>query len=826
MYIEQSRRFTPHRLDRFGWCLILLAIAPLVVAGGYVLAHLGGEYHANGDDALNEIVVRQIGDRLPLLGPYSRGNWSHPGPLYFYLMWLPYRTFGSNSSAMLVSALVLNAAAVAGSIAFAYRWGGRGFGLITSLGFAWLVLRLPSGLLENPSGPFVTLVPFGLFILTIWAALNGDRFALPLAGVVGTFCAQTHVGYAALVAAVLLVAAVGTIVRRESTAASGQPYGLSPLLWLGAALTALWMPPLIEQLLHSPGNMRDTVRHLTSGDAAKTLTAGANAVLSQFHWRPDWIVGVRSLNPATDEPASPAWSQIPVLLVPFGVALLVAWRRRMVAARNLLTLLGFVVTVGIAVVARTTTLMDDHMLRWVWVIAMLVVAGTLWTFALLIDIGRQKAERLSIAALALLVALSSLGVTTTLDADPPGLDNTLLADGLTRQVIRQLPSGPGEIELVGTSPESERYVPGLMLRLGRAGYATRVPMTTGNRLRFGPTHLTRGVAPRRVTIVANADIEKWERVPGLKEIAFFSETPRSDRARTSRRLTMLLNADTKARHHRAKEFARLRAALTGSAAFLSSPAGATPDPIGSPMGQSDLRIPRSALIYGDGIAYESRFAILKWFMLRPQWTVNVLSFGYFAPCDWLRFLPAELGTKKPIVVGMLTAGDTGATPCMKDAAGLAIPLGSDAYYARYREDLDVLFAVITRTGAKVVFFDAPPFANTARSAATERITSIATELAAQYSGVSVSRSVRSALSEDGRYAATLVCLPFETPAMGCDASGRIAIRTVPGLPDSGLHLCPTGLKSGTSGDCSVYSSGQFRLAEAMASVLIARGSPK
>ena len=819
-----DRRAEPQQLDRFGWCLIGLAIVPLVVAAGYVLVHFGGAYHANNDNALNEVVVREIGERLPLLGSYSRADWSHPGPVYFYLMWFPYRAFGSNSSAMLAGALMLNAAAIGGSIAFAHRWGGRRFGLITALGFAWLVVRLPSGLLENPWNPFVTVLPFGLFLLCVWAALNGDRFALPLAGAVGTFCAQTHIGYAALVGGVLLVAVLGTLRNRKSTASNGRPFGLMPLLGLGATLAVLWAPPLIEQFIHSPGNVRNTVDYLTSGEKTKTLTDGARAVLAQFTWRPDWIVGLRTVGLLTREPVSLSSSQIPILLLPLGLALAIAWRRRMVAARNLLTLLGFVVVLGIPVVARTIGPMYEYRLRWVWVLAMLVVVSTLWTFAVLVGDGRRLSRHVTIAGTGLLVVLSCLGIGTLLAADPPSLENTRLADGLATQVKRRLPPGTGELELVGTSFESYGFVPGLMLRLGRAGYAMRVPMTDDNRLRYGPMRLTQGVAPRRLTIVANEDIEKWEGLPGLKELALVSEATRSERARAFRRLTALLKADPGATRHQPAELARLKATLAGRALFLSSPPGAIPDPIGSPTGGHDLRtaVPKAALIYGDGLVYESRFQILNRFALRPAWTVDVLAFGYFAPCDWLRFLPADLAAKHPSVVGMLTAGDTGATPCMKDAAGAPIPFGSAAYYAKYREDLDALFAAITAAGAKVVFFSAPPFSNPARTVATERITSIATELASRYRGVSIAGSVRTALSDHQLYTTKQACLATETSAMGCDASGLIAVRTLPGLFDAGLHLCPTGLQPGTGGVCSVYSSGEFRLARAMTDTLVAR----
>src|SRR4051794_3327532 len=38
-----------------------------------------------------ELRVRDVGtSHLPLVGPYSRYGWSHPGPIVFYLLALPY----------------------------------------------------------------------------------------------------------------------------------------------------------------------------------------------------------------------------------------------------------------------------------------------------------------------------------------------------------------------------------------------------------------------------------------------------------------------------------------------------------------------------------------------------------------------------------------------------------------------------------------------------------------------------------------------------------------------------------------------------------------
>src|SRR5206468_2106286 len=102
------------------------------------------------DNAINENVIRHIGTRIPLLGPFSRDGWSHPGPIFFYVMWIPYRVLGSDSWAMVGGALLVNAVAIGGAVVIALRWGGRVLGITTAVGMLWLVIRLPQGFVLEP----------------------------------------------------------------------------------------------------------------------------------------------------------------------------------------------------------------------------------------------------------------------------------------------------------------------------------------------------------------------------------------------------------------------------------------------------------------------------------------------------------------------------------------------------------------------------------------------------------------------------------------------------------------------------------------------------
>lgn len=250
----------------------------------------------------------------------------------------------------------------------------------------------------------------------------------------------------------------------------------------------------------------------------------------------------------------------------------------------------------------------------------------------------------------------------------------------------------------------------------------------------------------------------------------------------------------------------------------------------APASPASATTPKTALIYGDSLTYESRFQIASRFALKTGWIPHVHAFGGLAPCNWASWVDADLAAYQPSIVGMLTAGNSGGlsgigSSCMVDGNGVPLAMGSGAYYAKYQTDLATILAKVTATGARVVFFAAPPFSDPVRTTITKQLTVIATNLAYQYHGVSISSTVRSALGL--AYTDTKPCLATETPEMGCNVTtGRIPIRTLPGHVDSGLHLCPAGLVAGTAGVCSTYSSGEFRFARAEVNALVAPPPPK
>jgi hypothetical protein len=197
--------------------LVGLAVLPLLVSAVSMALRVGGSYHPGADQALIELQVRDIGHLPVLLGPYSRFGWFHPGPALYYALWLPYRLTGSTAVSIAIGALFVNGLSIAGIALLAWRRGGTTLLLTTLALLAALERGFGPQFARDVWNPYITVLPFVLFVFLVWSTSAGDVWALPVAIGVATFLVQTHVGYALMTAAVL---GVGVAIRRAPTVAA------------------------------------------------------------------------------------------------------------------------------------------------------------------------------------------------------------------------------------------------------------------------------------------------------------------------------------------------------------------------------------------------------------------------------------------------------------------------------------------------------------------------------------------------------------------------------------------------------------------------------
>jgi hypothetical protein len=100
----------------------LLVVAPVLAV---VITRTGRSYLATSDLGVIDLRIRDIWNGyIPLVGPYSRFGWSHPGPALFLLLAIPNGIFGHAPWTTQVGGALLQGIAVCWLASLAWRRGG------------------------------------------------------------------------------------------------------------------------------------------------------------------------------------------------------------------------------------------------------------------------------------------------------------------------------------------------------------------------------------------------------------------------------------------------------------------------------------------------------------------------------------------------------------------------------------------------------------------------------------------------------------------------------------------------------------------------------
>src|SRR5262245_22708927 len=174
-----------------GALLVGCALVPLVITVPRVVRGMRGACLAS-DFALLELSTVEAEGGAQLLGPYSRFGWRHPGPAYFYALAPLHRLSGGSSASLPASALVLDWVAVLAMVMVLRRHEDRpaalALGLVIALAYG---AYLGPGFVYNVWNPAVTVLPFGMFLISSAALACGGSVYLLLPAVVGSFLVQT-----------------------------------------------------------------------------------------------------------------------------------------------------------------------------------------------------------------------------------------------------------------------------------------------------------------------------------------------------------------------------------------------------------------------------------------------------------------------------------------------------------------------------------------------------------------------------------------------------------------------------------------------------------
>ena len=250
------------------FALVLLANLPF---------YLSADLIERGDQAANALQIERARSFDELLGPYSRFEFHHLGPITFYYLaaseilffWVP-TYLGKHLLAQFVVNLLWLAAVA--------RLGRRlGFGPLSRV-LLWFVVPLQlialSGgtplLLTSVWGPLVVVLPLTVFVLSAALLARGELDRLPWAALSSVVAVHNHLGTLAVVAPLSLVAVVSLVLhlRRAGGAPRGRRLAVPLLLTAFIALLGV-LPPVYEELTVVDGNLSKIAIFMGEGTGAR-----------------------------------------------------------------------------------------------------------------------------------------------------------------------------------------------------------------------------------------------------------------------------------------------------------------------------------------------------------------------------------------------------------------------------------------------------------------------------------------------------------------------------------------------------------------------------
>jgi CDP-diglyceride synthetase len=424
------------------WSWRVLALATSLVIALSAVRGIRRSYEVIGDNALIELRGRDVlTSHHPWLGTWSSASISsgidinHPGPLLFEMVALPVRLFGGPAGiALAIAALQICVVWLVGWVAA--RTAGATAAVVAQLITALLVWTLGSELLYDPWQPNVLVLPFWLFVVSVWAVTADEVALLPLAVGVGSFAMQTHLGYLFIVPILVAFALTTALVRRRGRGPGRFGDLRRPVTLSVVVLGVLWAQPLWEQLFGPGrgnisrivvagtvgGNDFEPVESTPTGISVGLRVLGSVLALPPWWGRPGfdsaippstWIddgsqrvldaPGLRTLGPSV------------LGLVILVVVIALAWRwvrrlgnRQLEAGFQTLAVAGAVATVTTIVTPIDILGLSPHKVRWLWVIG--AFATYLLVMAVIAGLGDALRHRVlvGLAALSLVVVVATV----------------------------------------------------------------------------------------------------------------------------------------------------------------------------------------------------------------------------------------------------------------------------------------------------------------------------------------------------------------------------------------------------------------------------------
>ena len=442
------------------WSLVAavaLLASPLVVALA-VLAQR--RWFPVLDLAMTEFRLQDVGGRdTPLIGlPGRIGELplqgSHPGPLSFWLLAPGYRLFGSSAWAMEAATVVLQTAWIALALWIGRRRAGW-LGVATVAAVVAVVIR-GYGLttLVQPWNPYLPLLAWLVVLLATWSVFCGDHAMLIPLAVAASFAAQTHIPYLLMAGGLGAIAAATVAIRwwRTGEARTRVP---TTLFVTAAAFAGLWLPPVVDQLRRTPGNLSQLLDHFGS-PPEEAIGFGPGLRLTLRHLDPidafgRMFTGTGSFLDAGLDPDGRIWSGI-LLLAVWATSVFVA---RRLADRRLVALhLALAVTLALSFVSMSRIFGERwfYLTLWAWTTTTLVVVAVGWTAVLAVRAWRPERAvivergRLLSAALGLAAVTTVSMVAAAPATDHPEEDLGEVVEAVAPSTAQALVDGVGDAD--------------------------------------------------------------------------------------------------------------------------------------------------------------------------------------------------------------------------------------------------------------------------------------------------------------------------------------------------------------------------------------------
>jgi hypothetical protein len=391
-----------------GWLPLALGLAaalPIIVSIGHVIA-VG--WAPIGDDGI--IAIRSydvFSGHSPLLGLPSSGPSGvldqqvyHPGPLLFWLLAVPAHFLGAISLPITMG--LVNCACVVGSVVLADRRGGLPLAVAVAVAFPVMLASVPAEAYTDIWNPAAPLLPTALLMFVAWSLACGEYRLLPVAVLLGSFAAQSHLIYSLPALGMLLVGVIGLLLTRRS-APGRLTADKSWVRWVVAAIAVgllCWSAPLVDQVTNQPGNLVLLSRAARADEPTLGLGLGRRALIHAVGTRPWWLQAPRSpLERIGDLGTHPNGFAIGSAVVVLGGligVLLVGWRRGrgdVVAAAAVGLALSAALVLTTASIPQTSFASVGYALLWAAPAGMFIWVSLFWSVAVLIPAAVWEAVR-------------------------------------------------------------------------------------------------------------------------------------------------------------------------------------------------------------------------------------------------------------------------------------------------------------------------------------------------------------------------------------------------------------------------------------------------